>query len=99
MTQITDKPHEEAFFFENQGERLFGILHTPADPSKGDGIVFCDPYGEEKHFARRVLANFARRVCAEGFHVLRFDYRGNGDSQGELEAVTPASQLSDIKRA
>ncbi len=99
MTGTVQGQQAEAFFFENEGERLFGVLHTPAVRDRGVGIVLCDPFGEEKHYTYRTFVNFARRACDEGFHVLRFDYRGNGDSAGEREDNTPARLLSDINRA
>ena len=87
---------EEAFFFENEGENLFGILHTPIARDTGCGLIFCDPFGEEKEFVQRTFVNFARRLCREGFHVLRFDYRGSGDSSGSPEDASMTRQLGDI---
>ena len=90
---------EEAFFFENEGKKLFGVLHIPREPGRRQGIIFCDPYGEEKQIVHRIFVTFARKLCNEGFYVLRFDYRGYGDSEGEFEDAVPMSQLSDIDRA
>ena len=90
------RTREEAFFFENQRQQLLGVLHTPTVGDVRGGLVFCDPYGEEKHYTHRTFVRFARQLCAEGFCVLRFDYRGNGDSEGGLEDTTLTSQLSDI---
>jgi pimeloyl-ACP methyl ester carboxylesterase len=99
MTAMSQIQHEEAFFFENEGQKLFGVLHTPPIPDRRGGLIFCGPYGEEKHFSHRTFVDFARTVCSEGFYVLRFDYRGDGDSEGERENTTAMGQLSDIKRA
>ncbi len=40
-----------------------------------------------------------RFMCDHGYHVLRFDCRGCGDSEGGSEQVTLKTQLSDIGRA
>lgn len=94
-----DDATEKAFFFENEGKRLFGVLHTPPRSGTGRAIVFCDPYGEEKQIVHRILVTLARRLYDSGVCVLRFDYRGYGDSEGEFEEADVSSQLSDIARA
>lgn len=87
---------EEAFYFRNEGMKLFGVFHaSTAVVSKG-GVVLCAPYGEEKNYTQRALANFARAVCSKGFDVVRFDYRGTGDSEGDLEDVSLTDHISDI---
>ena len=45
-------------------------------------FVFCHPLTEEKLWTHRVFVTFARELAAAGHTVLRFDYRGNGDSDG-----------------
>lgn len=90
---------QEAFFFEHDGFRLFAICHRPAGPSAELGFVFCHPYGEEKQASYPVLARFARELAADGFPVLRFDARGYGDSDGDLEDATVGSQLGDTLAA
>lgn len=95
---------EKAFFFENEGHRLFGYLHTPvrqtgSDGDTGYGMVLCHPFGDEHIAAYRTIRNFAVRFCQEGFFVLRFDYRGYGDSEGEFKEVTHDKQVSDIRKA
>jgi exosortase A-associated hydrolase 2 len=90
--------NERPFFFTNDGAELFGILHSP-DGGATSGFVFCSPFAEEKLWAHRVFVNFARELCRRGHAVLRFDYRGHGDSQGDFEKATVETRLSDIARA
>jgi exosortase A-associated hydrolase 2 len=90
--------NEQPFFFVNDGAELFGILHLPEERPVS-GFVFCCPFAEEKLWAHRVFVNFARELCGRGHAVLRFDYRGHGDSEGDFENATVASRLSDIARA
>jgi exosortase A-associated hydrolase 2 len=93
---------EDAFFFENDGSKLYGLIHSPerrSEPGGADaprGVLVCHPFAEEKAVAHRVLTDFARMLCARGYHVMRFDCRGCGDSEGEAADVTIDSQLSDI---
>ncbi len=90
---------EKAFYFGNEGERLFAILHSPDDSSERKGVIFCHPYGEEQQLSYRVLVSFARELCNNGFYVLRFDCFGYGDSQGDFEEATIETQIDDTVKA
>lgn len=63
------------------------------------GIVCCDPFGEEKKCSHRALSETARRLADAQFDVLRFDYRGTGDSPGEFHEFTPMDWKTDIVAA
>ena len=92
---------EKPFFFENDGLRLFGILHVPTGEGRlyPRGVVFCHPFAEEKTISHRVMTGLARFFCRLGYHVLRFDYRGCGDSEGEFEEANLTTRTEDIKKA
>ena len=62
-----------------------GALHLPASPSLGCVVVLCAPVGREARCAHRTLWCWARQLASLGFHVLRYDHRGEGDSL-DLEA-------------
>lgn len=63
--------------------QLFGLYHAP-DPkiACATGVVLCNPLGHEAMSAHRSYRNLAERLAAAGFHALRFDYHGTGDSSG-----------------
>lgn len=90
---------EIPFFFDGEGYRLFGVLHKPEGKEKGKGFIFCSPFGEEKLWTHRVFVNFARDLSKQGYPVLRFDYMGNGDSEGDFEDCSVQTKLSDISCA
>jgi alpha/beta superfamily hydrolase len=46
-----------------------------------------------------VYVNFARDLANRGYTVLRFDYMGNGDSDGNFEDSSIETNLSDIRCA
>lgn len=90
---------EEAFFFENEGTRLFAIIHRPKNSKEKKGIIFCHPFGEEKQYSYRAFVRFARELCDRNFHVMRFDCRGYGDSEGDFKDATLETQVADTLKA
>ena len=88
--------NETPFFFDNGTYRLFGILHEPENRSRGTGYVLCYPFAEERLWAQRVYVDFARELARRGEPVLRFDFMGNGDSEGKFEDADVEMWLSDI---
>jgi uncharacterized protein len=83
---------------ENDGLGLYCIEYTPAAPTRG-GIVLCHPFAEEKLWSQRIFVSFARLLARNGYSVLRVDYRGHGDSEGEFADATIATRISDIECA
>ena len=90
---------ETPFFFPNGSTSLFGVFHEPPGPSSKSAFVFCHPWGEEKLWAHRGFVSFARTLAADGHPVLRFDYMGNGDSDGEFADSTLQTALADVRAA
>ena len=61
--------------------------------------MICNPFGQEYLRAHRSLRELAKRLAETGFHVLRFDYFGCGDSSGEGDEATLDQWLRDISAA
>ncbi len=76
------------------GLRLHGILRR-AEQQRAS-LVLCDPFAEEKKCAHRVLTELSRALVGAGITVLRFDYRGCGDSPGEFADFGPEAWLEDV---
>lgn len=87
----------DVFFFGPPSSQLLGIYHpASSERDRYQGIVMCHPFGQEYMRAHRAYRQLANTLAGKGYHVLRFDYRGTGDSAGELEDVTAADWLEDI---
>jgi pimeloyl-ACP methyl ester carboxylesterase len=57
----------------------FGWLH----PGKEDrGVILCNSFGHEYVWTHKGMRHLADELSARGIWVLRFDYRGSGDSAG-----------------
>lgn len=90
--------HEQPVTLACGRHRLSGMTHEPDGPAAGS-VLFCNPLFEERKSAQKILVDTARALCAEGFAVLRFDYRGCGDSEGDFSLFTVRDWLEDIRQA
>ena len=88
------------FYFGGRKNPLFGISYSPSGAkTRKTGIVICNPLGQEHIRAHRSLKLLSINLAKEGFHVLRFDYFGTGDSSGESLDSCISRWESDIKIA
>lgn len=74
---------EVPLVFRCQDDPLIGILHRPAEP-RPRGVVIVVGAPQVRVGSHRQFVLLARHLAAAGFPVLRFDYRGMGDSGGEF---------------
>ena len=90
----------DVLLFGEAQQPLLGVYH-PADAQCDlrRGIVVCHPFGQEYMRAHRALRLLADMLARKGYHVFRFDYRGTGDSAGQLEAFSPLDWLDDVAAA
>jgi len=88
------------FFFGETAEPLLGLHHPPAGArTRPSAVAILNPFGDEYSRAHRSLRQLADRVSAAGFHVLRFDYFGCGDSAGADDQGRLARWLEDAAAA
>lgn len=88
------------FFRNRDGRRLFSVLHeADSNASRDRAVVFCAPLFEEKLWSHRVLVNFARFLATRGISSLRFDYFGDGESEGRFEQASVRSRIADVDDA
>ena len=94
---------EEALVFQVAGDHLLGIVAKPDFPVDcGVLIVVGGP--QYRAGSHRQFLLLSRRLAAEAYPVMRFDYRGMGDSGGamrdfdavgeDIEAAVDAFQLA-----
>jgi len=87
-------------YFGAGGRQLFGIQHLPSgDDARDLGVVLCHAAPQEYSATYWAMHKLARLLSAAGFHVLRFDYSGTGDSAGESDAVSLQRWADDIPLA
>jgi hypothetical protein len=85
----------EAITLENEGEKIFGILHRPLHSQHVPAIVICPGFAGNKCGKFRMFVTLGKELAKLGIAVLRFDYRGAGDSEGEFQDITLEGKVSD----
>lgn len=81
---------EETACFACAGDTLLGILARPQSPTE-TGVLVIVGGPQYRVGSHRQFVLLSRTLAAAGYAVLRFDYRGMGDSQGDqrnFEAVS-----------
>ena len=89
---------ERPVAFESD-ERLIGVLHEPEGDAKGMGVVFIHGWAGYRGGPHRMFVETARRLCEAGYHALRFDLRGRGDSAGEVADTDLDGMIEDARAA
>lgn len=78
----------------SEGERLDGVLHLPG-AGRWPCVVTAHGLLSAKASDKYLL--LAARLTKAGFACLRFDFRGCGESSGQLKDTTVAGRISDLK--
>ncbi len=87
-------------FFGDSASALFGAWSQPPDGSGRDhGVVICPPIGQEHVRTHWALRQVAAALGRAGFHCMRFDWFGVGDSAGDLRDATIARWRDDVASA
>ncbi len=86
---------EEKVYYENDCQKIAAILSTPKSASK-KGVILLHGFTGDKNGEGESYPTLAKRLCENGFNVLRFDCRGSGESEGLFEDMTFSSEVSDL---
>ncbi|OED36246.1 hypothetical protein AB833_26780 [Chromatiales bacterium (ex Bugula neritina AB1)] len=87
-------------FFGHSKSPLYGVYHKPESTSnKNEGVLLMPPFGQEYMRSHRALRQLAMMLAKKGIPVLRFDYRGTGDSAGDLYDANPKQWVLDAHTA
>ncbi len=89
-------------FFGPASSPLYGVYHPPRAESgaaTAEAVLLCSAFGQEYMRAHRAYRQLSLLLTRKGLHVLRFDYRGTGDSAGDMQDVTAGDWLEDVATA
>ena len=89
---------EQTVSFYSEGARLTGILRSPDDGGGRRPAIVQGP-GWLGLKDAKLYVPYHQALTAAGYHVLIFDYRGFGDSEGDRGLILPQLQLEDLVNA
>ncbi len=87
---------EEISFKNSKGQKLIGVLRMPAKKTD-KAVIICHGFTgnkDEKHLV--ALADVLQKA---GFAAFRFDFTGNGESEGEFYESKISQEVSDVTSA
>jgi dipeptidyl aminopeptidase/acylaminoacyl peptidase len=83
--------------FKCENQQIVGILHLPRERRKVPLVILVHGWSANKLGTwNAFFVRAAREFSKNGFAVLRFDFRGSGDSEGRFEDQTITSMLKDL---
>lgn len=88
---------ESSGYLEVPGAHLYAVLHRVQSPVARTLLV--GPFAAERQNSYLPWVKWARHLAARGIEVLRFDYRGVGESTGRFEEMTFRSWMEDVRIA
>ena len=88
---------EQTISFASDGLTLKGFLHVTDGTGKRPGLVLCHGFGGSCRGAGH--PELAKALEQAGYVVLRFDFRGCGQSEGRRGDVIVDEEIADLRHA
>jgi uncharacterized protein len=89
----------ETVEFENQGVKIFGVMHLPVGITAAPAVLFCHGLAGHRIGKHRMYVSLSECLSRVGIASFRFDFRGSGDSEGEFAEMTLNGEVSDAVKA
>jgi len=84
-------------FQNKEGQELVGRLEFPGDQHPHNYAIFAHCFTCNKNLV--AVRNIGRALTAKGFAVLRFDFTGLGESEGDFEDTNFSGNVEDLVAA
>lgn len=84
-------------FQNKKGQKLVGILHEPK--GRTDKIVIIAHTFKGDKYYQPIIEAAADFISMHGIAVLRFDFAGTGESEGDYKGATISSEVEDLRAA
>jgi pimeloyl-ACP methyl ester carboxylesterase len=90
------QPSEHAAYFAAGEEQLYTVRHGVENPV--GRVLLVGPFGADRHYSYIPWVAWARFLAAHNLEVLRYDYRGAGESSGTFSDFTFVDWIDDVRR-
>ena len=84
-------------FQNNEGQLLSGRIELPATQQPHNFVIFAHCFTCTKNLS--AVKNISRALTSQGFGVLRFDFTGLGESDGDFEDTNFSGNVEDLVSA
>ncbi|KAF3681658.1 putative transcription factor-like isoform X1 [Capsicum annuum] len=91
MTQIPAAVQKKITVLNQHNEKLVGVLH---DTGSTEMVVLCHGFKSSKDF--NTIVNLAVALEKEGISAFRFDFPGNGESEGSFQYGNYHGEADDL---
>ncbi|SDR88330.1 alpha/beta fold hydrolase [Gramella sp. MAR_2010_147] len=81
-------------FKNTDSKELKGVLVLPTNKKPANFILFAHCFTCNKNF--HAPSNISKNLASQGYGVLRFDFTGLGDSEGDFEDTNFTSNVEDL---
>ena len=89
--------YKKVFFPNKKGIELSGYLELPLNKEPHSFVLFAHCFTCNKNFF--AVKNVARALSEKGYGVLRFDFTGLGESEGDFSDTTFSGNVEDLLSA
>lgn len=89
--------YEKVTFKNKNNEELYGKLELPANRHPHNYVIFAHCFTGSKDFTASV--DITRALSSQGYGVLRFDFTGLGESEGEFADTDFSYNIDDLVAA
>lgn len=85
---------QKIIFKNNEGQSLVGRLELPADQHPHNFVLFAHCFTCNKNLS--AIKNISKALTSNGFGVLRFDFTGLGESEGDFSDTNFSGNVEDL---
>lgn len=86
---------ERAGYFSVPGAHLYTVVHRVAHPAAR--VLLIGPFAPERQFSYQHWVRWARYLASQHYEVVRYDYRGIGESTGSFEDMGFEEWSEDVR--
>lgn len=91
----SERPVERHAYLQAGADRIYTVHHAAQGLRRG-AVLIAGPMGAKRERAYRSIVLLSRTMADAGFDVLRFDYRGIGESTGDFNGLSLSDWLDDV---
>lgn len=77
-------------------ESIMGMIHIPENGIKKHVMIMCYGFNGYRSDVHRIAVKFGEFLETKGLPLVRFDYRGQGISEGDMNNVSLDSRVNDV---